>query len=112
MQKERVNRSQFIKRIVQLREGTGFDWDSSGFSYHVQKVCWKDSCLVLIGGYGGETISCFLPCSTLGLPIAEQTEDAIVIEQMVNRFFDDLQNISHDEILVSGIKAECQFDTL
>lgn len=85
-----ADKQMLIKRICDLKPGEGFDWadiddDSAGTSYRAEKLKWTDSIIVLIGGYGGETISRYLDDETFNQVCSSCDVDFIV--DAVNQFF-------------------------
>lgn len=94
-----------IERIKGLHVNESFDWNEieqeSGrvlASYCVKKIEWSDSTLVLIGGYGGDTLSSYLPGESCNS--SEEPEDEANIRSMVEKFF-DVRNIGDEFIFMS-----------
>lgn len=85
-----ADKAMLINRICDLKPGEGFDWadidnGNGGTSYRAEKLNWNDSIVVLIGGYGGVTESCYLDDETFSGTCSSCDTD--FIESAVNQFF-------------------------
>lgn len=68
-------------------------------SYCVEKMEWKDSCLVLMGGYGGETKSCFLPVASVTTDKSYNETDHEAVKRLVREFC-DLVHVKADDFTI------------
>ncbi len=55
-------------------------------TYCAERIKWKDSCLALIGGYGGDTKCCYLSGASVIPDSSCNQEDMDTIRQMVHEF--------------------------
>lgn len=68
-------------------------------SHCVEKMEWKDSCLVLMGGYGGETKSCFLPVASVTTDKSYNETDHEAVKRLVREFC-DLVHVKADDFTI------------
>lgn len=85
-----ATKEMLVKRICELKSNEGFDWadvdnDGIGTAYRIDKLNWTDSVMVLIGGYGGITESCYLDDETFNGKCSSCDADSIV--NAVNQFY-------------------------
>ncbi|SEU09192.1 hypothetical protein SAMN05443270_3069 [Lacrimispora sphenoides] len=90
------NKELLIEKCCNLEVGEGFDWNEFDdgevlTSYRVDKIEWHDSVVILIGGYGGFTLSCY--CES------EKCCDKYDITETIKEFFDN-RVIDSDEIIL------------
>lgn len=95
VQKEVIRKSdELVSMILDLKENEEIIWyeyDSydreDGITYCASKVVWRDSCLALIGGFGGEVRSCWLPGATLNPELFCNEEDEENVRKLVDEFY-------------------------
>ncbi len=92
-----------VSMICALKEGETLELSlgDSDYqtSYCVEKMEWKDSCLMMIGGYGGETKCCFLPGASVASDKSCDSTDHDVVKQLVHEFC-ELVHAKTDDFIV------------
>jgi hypothetical protein len=92
------NKDSLIKKCCNLRVGEEFDWNEFDdgevlTSYRVEKIEWSDSVIILVGGYGGFTLS---HCCEDRMYCDEYD-----IVEMVDKFFNNRCIVDKEIILIS-----------
>lgn len=52
-----------------------------------EKICWMDSVVVLVGGYGGDVKCCYLPSQSCCQEDKETVDDIVALKDMLDSYF-------------------------
>lgn len=88
-------------KIMQMKVGDKFDFNEldngdTGTAYICEKLNWNDSIIILIGGYGGNTFSCYCDSETF---LEGNDGDETAIDCMLKDFL-NTRFIGKDELIL------------
>lgn len=111
-------KEELASMILDLKEDEELVWheyDSydkeENIAYCASKVVWNDSCLALIGGFGGETKCCWLPGASVAQGLSCNKEDEEKVRALVTEFY-QLIHLADEYIEVEKEKRSTERDLL